>query len=104
MLGCSDVYTQLLVDYKDDMRLQGIFAGKPYITQHMTAKDRNEYNQFKKANKDKKMVLQQPGPFIPQSMNNFGQMSQPINYVSSSNRMGMNNNMFSVYPSHNQMQ
>lgn len=50
-----------MVEYKDDPAIKWVFANDPYVTQHMSAKDRNEYNQFKKGKTDKR----QNGPIIP---------------------------------------
>ena len=51
-----------MVDYKDDPVIRELFAGAIYITQHMSAKDRNEYSQFRKTKYDKKGVQ---GPIVP---------------------------------------
>jgi len=47
-------------------------SNKPYVTQHMSAKDRNEYNQFVKGKNERpqnphQQLLIPPPPFI-----NFG--------------------------------
>ena len=52
-------YKRLLVEYKDDPLITKVFMGFPYITQHMNAKDRNDYNSFRKG-KDKKVIIPPP--------------------------------------------
>ncbi len=57
-------YKRLLVEYKDDPLITKVFMGFPYITQHMNAKDRNDYNSFRKG-KDKKVIIPPPPMGFP---------------------------------------
>lgn len=53
-----------MVEYKEDPIIKDLFMNeKPYVTQHMSAKDRNEYQQFRKGKAEKKPG--QTGPMIP---------------------------------------
>jgi len=59
-----------MVSYKDNEGIKSLFNGdEPYITQHMSAKDRNDYNQFRKGKNEKK-ALQGPPP--PQVLGGYG--------------------------------
>ena len=52
-----------MVEYKDHPAIKDLFVMNPYITQHMSAKDRNDYHQFRKGKVEKKQG--QLGPMIP---------------------------------------
>lgn len=83
-----------MVEYKDDALIKKVFATAPYITQHMSIKDRNEYNSFKKGKDNKKPIIPPMGPIgyplypVPQQisfnpqmrppMGNFGGFYQPM--------------------------
>lgn len=85
-----DPYNRLLVEYYEDPLLKDVYGEKPHATQHMSAKDRNDYNQFRKGKADKKPMqgpmLTNPvnlnafgtgpmqGPFVAPPMNQMGQM------------------------------
>lgn len=58
-----------MVDYKEDAGIKGLFIGLPYITQHMSAKDRNEYKSFQKNKHESKKPA--TGPMIPPPAMNF---------------------------------
>ena len=118
-----------MVDYKDDENIKSLFENKPYITQHMSAKDRNEYKQFKNSRGEKKnapMVppinygmmnpMQQYSPFtVPMNhqmnpmghqMNPMGQMNpmMPMNQMNQMNQMNrpQNQNFTPPPPASNQ--
>jgi hypothetical protein len=83
-----------MVGYKEDPRILEIFeTGKPYITQHMNAKERNEYVQFRKGKFDNRK--QGPPNQIPQ-----GPMSQHMGLMGP---MGMIPPPFGQIPPPHQM-
>lgn len=67
----------MLVEYKEDDSIRHVFVGNPFITQHMNAKDRHEYQSFRKGKMEPKKV----GPMIPPPPIGF-QMYPPMQQVS----------------------
>ena len=70
----------MLVEYRDDPSIKHIFNKAPYITQHMSAKDRNEYTQFKKGKNDFKPP-QAPTMPSPAGFGMYGPIPQNYNYM-----------------------
>jgi hypothetical protein len=58
----------VLVEYKEDLLIRDVFAGWPYVTYHMNAKDRNDYQSFKKGKVEPNKKPNQ-GPMIPTPIN-----------------------------------
>ena len=87
-----------MVDYKEDDHIKSLFENKPYITQHMSAKDRNEYKQFKNSRGEKKSA-----PMVPpinysmmNPMQQFSAFTVPMNHQM--NPMGPMNPMGQMNP------
>ena len=59
----------MLVEYKEDEQLKSLFHGAPYVTYHMNAKDRNEYQSFKSKKGDQPVKKLQQVPMIPNPVN-----------------------------------
>lgn len=81
-----ETYKRLFVEYKEDPEVRNLFAGNPYITQHMNAKDRNEYNSYKKGKTDKI----EKKPMVPPQMGYNMHQMLPMNYNMPPGRYPMN--------------
>jgi hypothetical protein len=70
-----------LANYAEDKKIKEIFTGVPYITVHMNAKDRLDYNSFKKGKVEsmpKKMQVNMSGMTMqPPMMPPMGMMFPP---------------------------
>jgi len=100
--GCQEAYKRLLVEYKEDPLIKDIFVTAPYVTQHMNAKDRNDYNSFKRGKAEPKKTTQGPmipPPMAPMGFNFYPQMQQmqQISFMPSG-RLPMGNFGFSSQP------
>ena len=84
------------MEYRANERVKAVFVGQPYVTIHMSAKDRNEYKSFRKGGHDVKKPLNHPRPmgFQPQGfgmgmgMVPFGMNQPPMPMPGLENKMG----------------
>ncbi len=69
-----------MIEYKEDKNLIPLFVGQPYVTVHMSAKERNEYQMFKSGRKDLKKGQMMQQPLLPPPMAPMPPMGYPMMY------------------------
>jgi hypothetical protein len=75
-----------LAEYKTNEKLKAVFRGSPYVTLHMSAKERNEYNNFRRGNDRLKGANIPPKEFRPMGFNN--PMEQPLGMFGGQSQFG----------------